>query len=145
MGDRRVESNRAALDLLQDRGCGEGLVDAADAVEHVRGNGITGADIGNARGAYIERLRYTVKTYSRNIKELGELAGIEVHADPVRLENDDVQLSQAGLHVSLQAGAGQQGVWSAQGTYRGFFTQTVYSWQTGTFLQTVHGTISVTV
>lgn len=56
----------------------------------------------NARAAYIERLRYTVKTYSRNIKELGELAGIEVHTDPVRLENDDVQLSQAGLHVRFK-------------------------------------------
>ena len=57
---------------------------------------------GNARGAYIERLRYTVKTYSKNIKELGELAGIDVHADPVKLENDDVQLSQAGLHVRFK-------------------------------------------
>jgi chromosome segregation ATPase len=56
----------------------------------------------NARGAYIERLRYTIKTYSRNIKELGELAGIDVQADPVRLENDDVQLSQAGLHVRFK-------------------------------------------
>jgi chromosome segregation ATPase len=56
----------------------------------------------NARGAYIERLRYTVKTYSKNIKELGELAGIEVHADPVRLENDDTQLAQAGLHVRFK-------------------------------------------
>jgi chromosome segregation ATPase len=56
----------------------------------------------NARGAYIERLRYTVKTYSKNIKELGELANIEVNADPVRLENDDVQLSQAGLHVRFK-------------------------------------------
>jgi chromosome segregation ATPase len=56
----------------------------------------------NARGAYIERLRYTVKTYTRNIKELGELANIEVHADPVRLENDDIQLSQAGLHVRFK-------------------------------------------
>jgi chromosome segregation ATPase len=57
---------------------------------------------GNARGAYIERLRYTIKTYSKNIKELGELAGIEVNADPVRLENDDVQLAQAGLHVRFK-------------------------------------------
>ncbi|MBC7453471.1 MAG: chromosome segregation protein SMC, partial [Massilia sp.] len=56
----------------------------------------------NARGAYIERLRYTVKSYSKNIKELGELAGIEVHADPVRLENDDVLLAQAGLHVRFK-------------------------------------------
>jgi chromosome segregation ATPase len=57
---------------------------------------------GNARGAYIERLRYTVKTYSRNIKGLGELAGIEVSSDPVRLENDDIQLAQAGLHVRFK-------------------------------------------
>ncbi|MBI3231253.1 MAG: AAA family ATPase [Burkholderiales bacterium] len=57
---------------------------------------------GNARGAYIERLRYTIKTYSKNIKELGELAGIDVHADSVKLENDDVQLAQAGLHVRFK-------------------------------------------
>ncbi|OFA00481.1 AAA family ATPase [Duganella sp. HH101] len=57
---------------------------------------------GNARGAYMERLRYTIKTYSKNIKELGELAGIEVHSDPVRLENDDTQLAQAGLHVRFK-------------------------------------------
>ena len=56
----------------------------------------------NARGAYIERLRYTIKIYAKNIKQLGELAGIEVHADPVRLENDDVQLAQAGLHVKFK-------------------------------------------
>jgi len=56
----------------------------------------------NARGAYIERLRYTIKTYAANIKELGQLAGIEVHADPVRLENDDVLLAQAGLHVRFK-------------------------------------------
>lgn len=56
----------------------------------------------NARGAYIERLRYTIRTYSKNIKELGELAGIDVQADPVRLENDDVQLAQAGLHVRFK-------------------------------------------
>ena len=56
----------------------------------------------NARGAYIERLRNTIRTYSRNIRELGELANIEVHADPVRLENDDLQLAQAGLHVRFR-------------------------------------------
>ena len=57
---------------------------------------------GNARGAYIERLRYTIKQYAKNIKELGELANIEVHADPVKLENDDLLLSQAGLHVRFK-------------------------------------------
>ncbi|HEY1149389.1 MAG TPA: AAA family ATPase, partial [Pseudoduganella sp.] len=53
----------------------------------------------NARGAYIERLRYTIKTYTANIKELGQLANIEVNADPVKLENDELLLAQAGLHV----------------------------------------------
>jgi hypothetical protein len=56
----------------------------------------------NARAAYMDRLRYTIKTYSKNIKQLGELAGIEVHTDPVKLENDDVMLSQAGLHVRFK-------------------------------------------
>jgi len=66
---------------------------------------------GNARGAYIERLRYTIKTYSKNIKELGELANIEVNVDPVRLENDDLQLAQAGLHVRFKFdGKGQIGM-----------------------------------
>ncbi|AXA93860.1 ATP-binding protein [Massilia sp. YMA4] len=56
----------------------------------------------NARGAYIERLRYTIKQYTKNIKELGELANIEVSADPVKLENDDLLLAQAGLHVRFK-------------------------------------------
>lgn len=56
----------------------------------------------NARAAYMDRLRYTIKTYSKNIKQLGELAGIEVHTDPVKLENDDIMLSQAGLHVRFK-------------------------------------------
>ncbi|MDY7536702.1 ATP-binding protein [Undibacterium sp. 5I1] len=56
----------------------------------------------NARAAYMDRLRFTIKTYSKNIKQLGELAGIEVHTDPVKLENDDIQLSQAGLHVRFK-------------------------------------------
>lgn len=56
----------------------------------------------NARGAYIERLRYTIKTYAQNIKALGELAGIEVNADSVHLANDDLLLAQAGLQVRFK-------------------------------------------
>lgn len=56
----------------------------------------------NARGAYIERLRYTIKTYSANIKELGALANIDVHVEPVKLENDDLLLAQAGLQVRFK-------------------------------------------
>jgi hypothetical protein len=55
------------------------------------------------------------------------------------------QHSAFGAHGAGQAGAGQHGACSAIGTYRGFFTHTVYSLHTGTFLQQVVGHISVTV
>lgn len=52
-----------------------------------------------ARGAYIEVLRHTLRSYGHNLKTLGKLA--EVAVDPVapRLENDDATLAQAGLDV----------------------------------------------
>src|SRR5205809_128845 len=49
--------------------------------------------------------------------------------------------SQTGPHDGAQAGAGQ--AWYSQ-TTRGFFTHTSYSLHTGTRLQTVVGTHSVT-
>lgn len=52
-----------------------------------------------AREAYIYRLRATIRRYGKNIRELGELAGIEVHCEPPHLENDDLVLAQAGLAV----------------------------------------------
>ena len=52
-----------------------------------------------AREAYINRLRATIRRYGKNIRELGELAGIEVHCEPPHLENDDLVLAQAGLAV----------------------------------------------
>ncbi|WP_137935860.1 ATP-binding protein [Chitinivorax sp. B] len=55
----------------------------------------------DARGAYINVLRNTVRRYAKNIRSLGELAGIEVHADTPHLENDDIVLAQAGLTVQF--------------------------------------------
>ena len=52
-----------------------------------------------AREAYINRLRATIRRYGKNIRELGELAGIEVHCEPPHLENDGLVLAQAGLAV----------------------------------------------
>jgi chromosome segregation protein len=52
-----------------------------------------------AREAYINRLRATIRRYGKNIRELGELAGIEVHCESPHLENDDLVLAQAGLAV----------------------------------------------
>lgn len=55
----------------------------------------------DAREAYINRLRATIRRYGKNIRELGELAGIEVHCEPPHLENDDLILAQAGLAVNF--------------------------------------------
>jgi chromosome segregation ATPase len=52
-----------------------------------------------ARDAYINRLRATIRRYGKNIRELGQLAGIEVQCESPHLENDDLVLAQAGLAV----------------------------------------------
>lgn len=52
-----------------------------------------------ARGAYINVLRATVRHYARNLRALGELCGINVEVDPPELSNDDLALAQAGLNV----------------------------------------------
>nr|WP_199066275.1 AAA family ATPase [Chromobacterium sp. ASV5] len=51
----------------------------------------------DARAAYIGKLRATVRAYGKNVKRLGELAGIAVEVDLPALENDDAVLAQAGL------------------------------------------------
>jgi DNA repair exonuclease SbcCD ATPase subunit len=55
----------------------------------------------NARGAYINVLRATVRQYGRNLRSLGELAGVAVETEQPQLENDDVVLAQAGLVVKF--------------------------------------------
>ena len=52
-----------------------------------------------AREQYMSVLRHTVTRYLKNIKALGETAGIKVDNEPVALGNDDVTLAQAGLAV----------------------------------------------
>jgi chromosome segregation ATPase len=52
-----------------------------------------------ARGAYIEVLRHTLRSYGHNLKALGKLAEVAVESVPPHLENDDATLSQAGLDV----------------------------------------------
>jgi len=52
-----------------------------------------------ARGAYIEVLRHTLKSYGHNLKTLGKLAEVAVEPITPHLENDDATLAQAGLDV----------------------------------------------
>jgi chromosome segregation ATPase len=52
-----------------------------------------------ARGAYIEVLRHTLRSYGHNLKALGKLADVAVEPVAPHLENDDATLAQAGLDV----------------------------------------------
>ena len=51
----------------------------------------------DAREAYLGKLRATVRAYGKNVKRLGELAGIVVEVELPLLSNDDTALAQAGL------------------------------------------------
>ncbi len=52
-----------------------------------------------AREQYIKVMRHTVGRYTKNLKVLGDMAGIAVDHEAVMLSADDVSLSQAGLVV----------------------------------------------
>ena len=64
-----------------------------------RDNEIARTQTGEAREQYIAVLRHTVGRYVKNVKALGEMAGIKVDHEPVLLGNDDLTLAQAGLAV----------------------------------------------
>lgn len=55
--------------------------------------------VDEARAAYIARLRATVRQYGKNLRALGELAGVGVECPVPVLDNDDSTLASAGLEV----------------------------------------------
>ncbi|MBD8525678.1 AAA family ATPase [Pseudomarimonas arenosa] len=55
-----------------------------------------------ARGAYLNVLRATLRAYTRNLKHLAELAGIGVEVELPELANDDLSLAQSGLIVRFE-------------------------------------------
>ncbi|MCX9155247.1 AAA family ATPase [Niveibacterium sp. 24ML] len=57
--------------------------------------------VDEARAAYIAKLRATVRQYAKNLRALGELAGIHVECPTPLLENEDATLSSAGLEVAF--------------------------------------------
>lgn len=64
-----------------------------------RDNEIARSQTDAAREQYINVLRHTVNRYVKNIRTLGDLAGIKIEHEPVLLGNDDLALAQAGLAV----------------------------------------------
>lgn len=54
-----------------------------------------------ARAAYVLVLRATVRRYAKNLRTLGEMAGVKVEAQLPHLAADDVSINQAGLEVKF--------------------------------------------
>lgn len=52
-----------------------------------------------ARGAYIDYLRQSIRFYEKNLKGLSVLAGVEIETVKPNLENDDLILREAGLEI----------------------------------------------
>jgi chromosome segregation ATPase len=71
----------------------------ADLAARRRDNALASEQTQAARENYIAVLRHTVGRYAKNLKTLGEIAGIKVEHEPVALGNDDMTLAQAGLAV----------------------------------------------
>lgn len=71
----------------------------SDLATRRRDNEMARSQTGSAREQYIAVLRHTVGRYVKNLKLLGDLAGIKVEHEPVLLDNDDLSLAQAGLAV----------------------------------------------
>jgi chromosome segregation ATPase len=71
----------------------------ADLATRRRDNALASEQTQAARENYIAVLRHTVGRYAKNLKTLGEVAGIKVEHEPVALGNDDLTLAQAGLAV----------------------------------------------
>ena len=55
-----------------------------------------------AREQYINVLYATLNNYIKNIRTLGEMAGVDIIATRPKLENDDLSLAQAGLDVEFR-------------------------------------------
>lgn len=64
-----------------------------------RDNEMARSQTDSAREQYIAVLRHTIGRYVKNLRLLGELAGIKVDYEQVLLDNNDLSLAQAGLAV----------------------------------------------
>lgn len=55
----------------------------------------------DARAAYLDVLRATVRRYAKNLRTLAEMAGVKVEAQLPHLTADDMGVGQAGLEVKF--------------------------------------------
>ena len=90
----------ASVIVLRDKIRDDYACQESDLAARRRDNEMARSQTDTAREQYIAVLRYTITRYVKNLKALGDMAGIKVEHEPVSLANgDDVTLSQAGLAV----------------------------------------------
>ncbi len=70
-----------------------------EVAERRRDNDMARAHTDAAREEYVKVLRHTAGRYARNLRQLGDMAGVKVDAEPPPLAADDASLHQAGLAV----------------------------------------------
>ncbi|MCU0812301.1 MAG: chromosome segregation protein SMC, partial [Thiobacillaceae bacterium] len=69
--------------------------------ERERDNRMAETQTTAARDQYVHVLRATVRRYARNLRTLGDMAGVRVEAELPLLADDDLALGQAALSVKF--------------------------------------------
>jgi len=70
-----------------------------EVAERRRDNEMARSHTDSARQEYVKVLRHTAGRYAKNLRQLGEMAGVKVEAESPPLAADDASLNQAGLAV----------------------------------------------
>lgn len=101
--ERRFETESwekdEAVVLMRDKLKNDYERQESEVAERRRDNDMARSQTDAARQEYVKVLRHTAGRYARNLRQLGDMAGVKVEADPPPLAADDASLNQAGLTV----------------------------------------------
>lgn len=92
------ETNEAVV-LMRDKLKDDHQRQEQDVSERRRDNDMARSQTDSARHEYVKVLRHTAGRYAKNLRQLGEMAGVKVEAEAPPLAADDASLNQAGLTV----------------------------------------------
>lgn len=101
LAEGQFETDESVL-ALRDKLAGDHAAQKADLERRAQHLERSRRSTTEARGAYLNVLRATLKQYAKNLRHLAELAGIGVDLDLPELANDDLSVAQAGLVVRFE-------------------------------------------
>lgn len=108
--DRRIEEIERRFDveswetdetvvIMRDKLKEDHTRQETEVAERRRDNEMARSHTDAARQEYVKVLRHTAGRYAKNLRQLGEMAGVKVEAEPPPLAADDASLNQSGLAV----------------------------------------------